>query len=144
MAINSIHIDASPDEVFAFFADGSTYADWVVGAKRVREVEPAWPDPGSRFHHSVGVGPLTLDDRTKVLEVTPPRRLVLDARAFPVGRARVELVVEPDGTGTSVSMDEELMGVPAVVNRLFDPAIHVRNTESLRRLRTAVERRVSV
>jgi uncharacterized protein YndB with AHSA1/START domain len=143
MAENTIHIDASPDEVFAFFADGCTYADWVVGAKKVRRSEEAWPAVGSRFHHSVGIGLLVLNDRTEVLELDAPKRLVLDARAFPLGRALVELVIEPDGMGTRVVMREHLLGVPAFVNRMVDPLVHVRNTESLRRLRTAVEGRVA-
>ena len=142
MAENTVHIDASPDEVFGFFADGSTYADWVVGAKEIRGVEGDWPAPGSSFHHSVGVGPAALKDRTEVLELDEPRRLVLDARAYPLGRAKVELVVEPEGSGTRVVMRERLRNVPGVVNRLIDPLIHARNIESLRRLRSAIEQRI--
>ena len=143
MAENTAHIDASPDEVFAFFADGWTYADWVVGAKEVRRVEGAWPAPGSSFHHSVGVGPANLKDRTEVLELDEPRRLVLDARAYPLGRALVELLIEPDGMGTRVVMREHLANVPGIVNRVIDPLIHVRNDESLRRLRRAIQARVA-
>ena len=139
MAENTVHIDASPDEVFAFFADGCTYADWVVGAKEVRRVEGDWPARGSSFHHSVGVGPANLKDRTEVLEVEEPTKLVLDARAYPLGRATVELIVEPDGIGTRVVMRERLANVPGIVNRLVDPLIYLRNTESLRRLRSAIE-----
>ena len=141
MAENTVHIDAPPNEVFAFFADGCTYADWVVGAKEVRRVEGDWPARGSSFHHSVGVGPAALKDRTEVLDVEEPNRLVLDARAYPLGRAEVELVVEPEGAGTRVVMRERLSGVPGIVNRLLDPLIHLRNIESLRRLRSAIERR---
>lgn len=143
MAENTVHIDASPDEVFAFFADGWSYADWVVGAKEVRQVEQEWPAPGSRFHHRVGAGPAALKDRTEVLELEEPKRLVLDARAYPLGRALVELLIEPDGMGTRVVMREHLRGVPGIVNRLVDPLIHVRNDESLRRLRTAIQTRAT-
>ena len=143
MAQNTVHIDARPDEVFAFFADGCTYADWVVGAKEVRGVEGEWPAVGSSFHHSVGAGPVKLKDRTEVLEVEEPRRLLLDARAYPLGRAKVELVVEPDGAGTRVVMGERLANVPGFVNWAIDPLIHLRNIESLRRLRTAIEKRVA-
>ena len=143
MAENTVHIDASPEQVFAVFADGWTYADWVVGAKEIRRVEGDWPAVGSSFHHSVGVGPAHLKDRTEVLELDESKRLQLDARAYPLGRAKVELLVEPDGTGTRVVMRERLANVPDAVNRLVDPLIHLRNIESLRRLRTAIEGRVS-
>lgn len=143
MAENTVHIDARPDEVFAFFADGCTYADWVVGAKEVRRVEGEWPAVGSSFHHSVGAGPVHLKDRTEVLELDEPKRLLLDARAYPLGRAKVELVIEPEGDGTKVVMRERLANVPGIVNWAIDPLIHLRNIESLRRLRTAIQERAA-
>ena len=143
MAENTVHIDARPEEVFAFFADGSTYSDWVVGAKEVRRVEGEWPAVGSSFHHSVGAGPVKLKDRTEVLELDEPERLLLDARAYPLGRAKVELVIEPDGSGTRVVMGERLANVPGFVNWAIDPLIHLRNIESLRRLRSAIEARAA-
>jgi hypothetical protein len=143
MAENTVHIDARPDEVFAFFADGCTYADWVVGAKEIRRVEGAWPAVGSSFHHTLGVGAANVKDRTEVIELDDQKRLVLDARAHPLGRALVDLAVEGDGYGTRVVMREHFRNVPGVVNRLVDPLIHVRNAVSLRRLRTAIEARAA-
>ena len=139
MAVNHVHIDAGPDEVFGYLAQGRQYAEWVVGAKRIRAVDAGWPTPGTRIHHTVGAGPLTLDDHTEVLEAEPPRRLLLDARARPFGRARVELVLAPDGTGTEVEMREEVASVGFPLRRVFDPLIHIRNAEALRRLRENVE-----
>ena len=139
MACNDTHIDASPAEVFGYLADGRHYAEWVVGAKRIRAVDPAWPAQGARIHHTVGAGPVTLDDHTEVVDVEPTRSLVLDARARPFGRARVELVLEPDGTGTRLEMREEVASVAEPMRRLFDPLIHLRNVEALRRLRQLIE-----
>ncbi len=141
MAVNRTHIDAPPEDVFALWADGDRYADWVVGAKRIRTVEPNWPAPGSEFHHTVGAGPLTTQDKTVAREVEQGKRLVLDARARPLGRARVELIVRPDGTGSEVEMREELVG-PAPLRLLVDPLIHLRNVEALRRLEREVTARV--
>lgn len=139
MARNETVVDASPEHVFDFLATGRRYADWVVGAKRVRSVDPDWPRPGSKFHHTVGVGPLKIDDSTSVVSVDAPRRIVLDARARPMGRAKVELHLEPHDGGTRVVMHEELAGVPQVVKRAVDWMIHLRNVEGLRRLRTLCE-----
>ena len=56
-------------------ADGWSYATWVVGAARVRDVDPGWPATGSRVHHSVGLWPLLIQDFTLVECSEPPREL---------------------------------------------------------------------
>ena len=127
---------ASPGQVWRVLADGGRYADWVVGANHVREVESAWPEVGSKFHHTVGVWPFYLRDSTVVEECWEGRRLVLEARARPFGRARVEITLEGTGAGTRVAIGEEARS-PLLVrwaNPLLAPLIHVRNAEGLRRL----------
>ena len=39
-------VDAPAEAVWAVLADGWLYASWVVGASRVREVDPARRSPG--------------------------------------------------------------------------------------------------
>ena len=56
------------------------YGDWVVGSKRIRAADASWPAPGSRFHHTVGVGPLSLDDHTESLEADAAMRCCACAR----------------------------------------------------------------
>lgn len=75
MAVNETTVAVPPEEVFALFADGKRYADWVVGAKRIRSVDPAWPQVGAKLYHTVGAGPLEVKDNTQVLEVEAPERL---------------------------------------------------------------------
>jgi uncharacterized protein YndB with AHSA1/START domain len=128
------------DRIWRVLADGRRYAAWVVGAKRVRRVEPSWPEVGSTFHHTVGVWPLHIDDNTAVLEADPGTRLLLEARIRPLGRARVELTLRPTDRGTQVVMTEVPCS-PAPVRRagvIFEPLIHLRNTEALRRLESVV------
>src|SRR5919112_1174517 len=139
MATNEAVVRARPEDVFRVLADGKRYADWVVGAKRIRRTAPGFPKKGTRLHHSVGGAGVTIDDSTKVLDVDAPHRLVLEARVRPVGRALVELVVEPHERGTLVRMHERVLHVPGILNRLLAPAIALRNAESLRRLRTIAE-----
>jgi uncharacterized protein YndB with AHSA1/START domain len=140
MATVSRQIPASPDRVWAVLADPMRYADWVVGAKRVRDVEGHWPEEGSKFHHTVGVWPVHLRDNTLALESDAPRHLALEVRIRPVGRARVDLDLRPADRGTVVSM-REVPCSPAPLRwarPLIDPLTHQRNTAALRRLAAVV------
>jgi hypothetical protein len=132
----SRQFSCSAEDVFAVLADGWVYPVWVVGASRMRAVDDDWPGVGSRLHHSAGAWPLLIDDTSEVLAYQPPRAMVLQARGWPAGEARVEITVEPSGTGCLVSIDEDASSGPA----LFVPSpvrhalMAVRNRETLRRL----------
>ena len=134
-----------PAAVWDALADPSTYADWVVGSKRIRATDAAWPAPGSRFHHTVGVGPLSVDDHTESLEADAPRRLRLRAKARPLGTAQVTLELAPSEGGTYVRMTENPDGLSCVLG--LNPVVHLltmaRNAESLRRLEQVARRRAT-
>jgi uncharacterized protein YndB with AHSA1/START domain len=141
MATTRTQIAASPDEVFAALANPENYGDWVVGSDTVRDADPAWPKVGSRFHHRVGFGLLKVNDHTEVLEVDPPYWLVMHAKARPLGTAKVSLLLTERDGATDVTM-VEVAGDPLsrlALNRFTDPLIHLRNVESLRRLKRIVE-----
>jgi uncharacterized protein YndB with AHSA1/START domain len=142
MARTTTRIAATPDRVFAVLADPWTYEDWVVGCKQIRDVDDGWPAPGATFHHSVGLGPLTVRDSTTVIESEPPQRIVLRARARPAGVARVDIDLAEAGGGTEVAMREQpVSGPPALLhNPLQNRLIDRRNAESLRRLKQLAER----
>lgn len=135
--------DAAPEDVWAVIADGWTFVSWVVGASRMRAVEPTWPQAGSRVHHSVGGWPAVIDDNTEVLEVEAGRRLVMRARLRPAGEAHVEIVVVPHGEGAEVRMTEDFVSGPArfVPAPARDVGLRVRNRETLHRLCLLAERR---
>ena len=143
MAVTETFIDAPPERVFSVLADYRAYAEWVVGSRRMRGADPGFPAAGTRFYHQVGAGPLHLNDHTKVEEVEPPRRLVLRARARPLGTAIVDLRLEPVESGTKVVMRED-PGDPLSA-LVFMPLTHLlvrgRNVESLRRLKELAEHR---
>lgn len=129
-------IAATPEHVFAVLANGWLYPSWVVGASRMRNVDEAWPEPGSRLHHSIGTWPFLIDDTTSVVDWDPPRRVRLIARGWPIGEAEVTIEVKPRGGGSIVRMSEDASRgpgrwIPSVVRQV---GIHYRNTESLRRL----------
>jgi uncharacterized protein YndB with AHSA1/START domain len=142
MARNVIRTRARPDAVFAVLDDAHAYPRWVVGARRVRAVDPAWPAVGSCFHHAIGVGAAELHDSSKVLERDPPRRLVLEVRFRPTGIARVEIDVERSPTGSTITMTETPVCGPAWAfpSVFVDIVLKVRNAISLQRLRHEIER----
>lgn len=133
----SREVATGPDAVYRVLADGWTYGAWVVGNSRVRRVDSAWPEPGSRIHHSAGVWPLRVNDVTEVMALEPERRLELRARLWHFGTADVLIGLEPLGTGrTRVTMAEEFTAGPGSLlpSLLQDLALWPRNAESLRRL----------
>jgi hypothetical protein len=129
-------IDASAGAVWAVLADGWLYPSWVVGASRMRAVDPAWPGVGAQLHHSVGTWPLLLNDTTTVLACVPKRELVLRARGWPMGDAEIRLTLEERAEGCEVVMSEDARSGPArlVPGPARSALIGPRNTESLRRL----------
>jgi uncharacterized protein YndB with AHSA1/START domain len=146
MAVNEIHIDAPPERVFAVLADWRSYGDWVVGSRLMRGADPGFPAAGTRFHHQVGWGPLHLNDHTTVLEVDQPRKLILKAKARPLGTAVVQMDMKPDGGGTHVTMRED--PGDTLTAFVFNPLTHLlvrgRNTESLERLKRLAEERPDI
>lgn len=131
--------------VWDALADPSTYAEWVVGSKRIRAADAAWPAAGSRIHHTVGIGALSIDDETESLEADAPGWLRLRAKARPLGTAQVTLELAPSDGGTYVRMTENPDGLSSVLG--INPVVHlltmVRNAESLRRLERIAQRRAA-
>ncbi|WP_395659310.1 SRPBCC domain-containing protein [Nocardioides sp.] len=145
MSTNTRRISATPQQVWDVLADGWLYPLWVVGASRMREVDDHWPEAGAELHHSVGTWPLLVDDSTEVLEVVPEHLLVLHARAWPTGAARVTIRLGAVGTETDVTIEEDAAEGPArlVPKVLRDVPLAWRNVETLRRLAYIAERRVA-
>jgi uncharacterized protein YndB with AHSA1/START domain len=138
MTRTQIHIDSSPESVFAVLADGERYAEWVVGAKAIRRADPDFPGPGAQLHHTVGALSLVVRDTTRVVDADPPRLLELEARANGL-RAIVRFRLLQDPTGTTVVMDEEgATPLSRALSRGARPLVAARNAETLWRLRTEV------
>jgi uncharacterized protein YndB with AHSA1/START domain len=141
MSRTTIHIAVPPERVFAVLADPYTYEHWVVGCKQIRGVEGNWPEAGSAFHHTVGLGPISVPDSTTSVECSRPHRLVLHARARPTGVARVETELHDRNGGTEAIMIELPIEGPMALlhNPIQDWLIDRRNRESLRRLKRLAE-----
>jgi uncharacterized protein YndB with AHSA1/START domain len=144
MAVVERVIEAPPEVVFAVLADGWTYSDWVVGTAHIRQVDPDWPSPGSKIHHTAGPWPLSLNDRTVVVESRPPSRLVMQPRLWPLGTLTVHIELTPvDAHATRVTIAEDFESGPMrwLRTKVNDIALHGRNREALRRLDDLATRR---
>ena len=132
-----------PEAVWDSLADAGAYGYWVVGSKVIRDVDPGWPEPGSRFHHTVGLGPLKVSDHTEVLEASRPRLFEVRAKARPLGTAKVRMEMTPRDGGTLVAMSERPDGPTSIL--AVNPLVHLltrgRNAESLMRLEELALRR---
>ena len=131
--------------VWEALADPAAYGYWVVGSKVIRDADPAWPAPGARFHHTIGVGPLKVSDHTESLEAEPPRLLCMRANGRPLGTARITMEMTPRDGGTLVRMTETPDGLTAIL--ALNPLVHLltkaRNAESLMRLEELALRRTA-
>ena len=133
-----------PQAVLAVLADGWSYATWVVGASRIRGVDPTWPTPGSRISHSFGVWPAVINDSTQALSWNPAGTIELQARGWPAGEATVKIAVRPRAAGgCTVQMSEDVVRGPGklVPGFVRQAALVPRNVESLRRLAFLAEGR---
>jgi hypothetical protein len=143
MAKNVRTLRCTPADVFEVLENGWLYPAWVVGASRMREVDDTWPAEGSRLHHSVGVWPALLDDTTVVEEWSPPNRMVIRAKGWPIGEARVTLRVRAWDGGSMVRIGEEPAKGPATLlpSLITTPLLRFRNAETLHRLAYLAEGR---
>lgn len=144
MARNSTVAECPAECVWEVLADPDHYQVWVVGAKEIRDWEGHWPQPGARFHHSQGFGPVTVvRDETEVVEAEPGRRLLLEARARPLVVLHIQVTLEAVGeASTRITLDEWPVSGPLTIARpLLEVGIRIRNVESLERLRGLSEQR---
>lgn len=142
MSINVRRMHCSPADVLRVLSDGWLYPAWVVGASRMRAVDDEWPRQGSRLAHSFGVWPLLIDDETVVEAFDGERRMVLRAKGWPMGEARVAIDVKATGetsgagAGCLVRIQEEAVSGPGrlIPRPVMDVLLHWRNAETLHRL----------
>ena len=136
MAFVSREFDAPTADVFAILLDPASYPNWLIGAESVRAIDASWPEPGSRYHHRVGIGPLTMADSTEAVAVEPGLMLRLRVRARPFIAGVVTFRVIGDDDRCVVTMEEEPARrvIGNLVRPVLDPVTHVRNHRSLRRL----------
>jgi uncharacterized protein YndB with AHSA1/START domain len=128
-------IPESPEPVYDVIADPETYPSWLAGAQRIRQVDPAFPAPGTGFDHEVGpTDEVTVADDSVSLKARRPERLDLEVHVGPM-TGKVEFHLRPEGAGTEVCMREEAQGLFRAAMPLLRMVLHARNRASLERLR---------
>ncbi len=136
MSKNQRLFRCSPAAVFRVVSNGWLYPSWVVGASRMRHVDPGWPAEGTQLHHSFGTWPLLIDDVTTVLKFVPDELIMMRAKGWPAGEADVIVEATPAPGGCTVSLYEDAVKGPAtlVPGVVRHPMLKWRNVETLRRL----------
>lgn len=141
MARNTTWIGVSVDELFEILLDAAAYPAWVVGSKRLAWVEREWPAPGSAFW--IRFAAELREDKTEMLEIERPVRVVLRPHVRPFCVTRVVLDLEARGDATHVTFTETVQwpSQPRPARAIGDALLLLRNIESLRRLKLLAEGR---
>ncbi len=142
MAVRPVLIRRPPSAVWAVLADGTRYAEWVVGTADSQPVEGTWPEVGASLRYTIRVGPAELHGRTVVRACEPVSQLELEAQSRLVGTARIGIDLRPWGEGrTLVTIDEHPLTGPGgrLHTMLSDAILQVRNRRMVRRLGHVVE-----
>jgi hypothetical protein len=139
-------VEAPVDAVAAVLADPRAYDRMVPGIRQIRWFDPQWPATGSRFHQTVGYGPVAIRDRTEVLAGELPDRLEIAVGLGQAGALRVEFLLRPCVPGTRVEIVEEPRS--GVIERWWfgsiEGLIRRRNAEIVRRLGALAAERARV
>ncbi|MFI1422199.1 SRPBCC family protein [Streptomyces sp. NPDC020731] len=136
MAVRHHLIRTSPQSVWAVLEDGTRYADWVVGTSSSKPVRGHWPQLGSAIGFEVRLGPLSLSNETVVRRCVPGEALELEAKAGPLGTARIAVELRPWGDHCLVIVDEHpLRGVGGTMHNVaVEALIQIRHRAMLARL----------
>ncbi|KOG42469.1 SRPBCC family protein [Streptomyces resistomycificus] len=141
MAVRHRLIKVSPQTVWAVLADGSRYAEWVVGTSSSEPVRGQWPEVGSAIGYEVRLGPVRLTNETVVRYCREGSELGLEARAGALGTARISLELHPWGRYCLVIADEHpLQGAGGKLHNVgVEALIQLRHRAMLARLTEVCE-----
>jgi carbon monoxide dehydrogenase subunit G len=139
----SIRIERPPADVWAVVSDLGTHSEWRPAIVELAQVTPGPLAVGSRLREVLSWRgrELVLDDVVTALE--PPRRLAISG-GWSAADFDLELLLEPDGDGTLVTMDWPLRP-KSLLMRVAAPflggTMRKATREELELLKALVERR---
>ena len=116
MAYVSREFDVPAADVFAILLDPASLPE-LADRRRVRprRQRRPWPSRRSRFHHRVGVGPLTIPDYTEAVAVEHGSMLRLRVRARPFIAGMVTFRLIGDGDRCVVTMEDHRPAVSSAI-----------------------------
>ncbi|MFK4070880.1 SRPBCC family protein [Streptomyces sp. NPDC029674] len=141
MALRHRLIRVSPATVWSVLADGSRYAQWVVGTASSKPVRGHWPAVGAALEYQVRLGPVRATNETVVRRCEEGSTLELEAKAGVLGTARIAIELRPWGEHCLVIVDEHpLRGMGgALHNAGVEALIQLRHRAMLARLAQVCE-----
>ncbi|MET7274722.1 MULTISPECIES: SRPBCC family protein [Streptomyces] len=143
MAVRHRLIKTTPQAVWEVLADGTRYADWVVGTSSSSPKRGQWPQVGAAIGYEVCIGPLRLHNETVVRRCEEGTVLELEAIAGPLGTARIAIELRPWGEQCLVIVDEHpLRGAGGLLHNMgVEAMIQLRHRAMLARLARLCEDR---
>ncbi|MFD4632392.1 SRPBCC family protein [Streptomyces sp. NPDC058284] len=141
MALRHRLIRVSPATVWTVLSDGGKYAEWVVGTASSRPLRGQWPAVGAAIEYEVRLGPIRATNETVVRRCEEGTVLELEAKAGPLGTARIAIDVRPWGEDTLVKVDEHPLhgAAGALHNTGVEALIQLRHRAMLARLARVCE-----
>ncbi|MGV9699999.1 SRPBCC family protein [Streptomyces sp. NPDC003470] len=136
MAVRHRLIKTTPQAVWDVLADGTQYADWVVGTSSSTPKRGQWPQVGAAIGYEVSLGPVSLTNETVVRRCEEGSVLELEAIAGPLGTARIAIELRPWGEQCLVIVDEHpLRGAGGMLHNMgVEALIQLRHRAMLARL----------
>ena len=111
----SIHVDATPERVFALWTNLERMGEWVGGVTGVTNISGPVDQAGTTY--VVHFGPVK--SPTQILEVERPRRFATRFGSW-ILRGKSSATFEPDGAGTRLTQEFETVGrISAISSWLF-------------------------
>ncbi|MER6983546.1 SRPBCC family protein [Streptomyces carpinensis] len=134
-------IKTSREAVWTVLADGTRYAEWVVGTAASKPVRGRWPEVDSAIEYQVRLGPVLLTNQTIVRRCEEGTVLELEAHAGFLGTARIAVELRPWGTYCLAIVDEHpLQGAGSLMHNVgVETLIQIRHRAMLARLAKVCE-----
>ncbi len=66
--------------------DPTTYPEWLLGARAIRDVDEGWPEAGTAFRHVIGFPPLLVPGSSTSAGLVENKRFPAPRRHGPPGR----------------------------------------------------------
>ncbi|MGB3699032.1 MAG: SRPBCC family protein [Gordonia sp. (in: high G+C Gram-positive bacteria)] len=113
---DSIHVALSPEDTFACAADLSRYDDWLILHDGWRSPLPAADElaKGSKVSSVVSVKGARVRFAWEIEKFDKPHEVVLKGNGKGGVKAKINLLVEPDGDGSKVTFLIDLGGLPLI------------------------------
>ncbi|GAA4738634.1 SRPBCC family protein [Gordonia alkaliphila] len=134
---DSISVDLTPDDTFAAASDLARFDDWLLLHDGWRREVPTGLAVGTKATSVVKAKGTRVRFDWTIDTYDPPRRVRFSGNGKGGVKAKIDLTVEPDGTGSKVTFLIDLGGLPLMgpVGKAAAKAVHGDVHRSLERFR---------